>query len=620
MRWIVAAIVLLAEVGVASAVYAQSNHKQVLVLYSTRRDAQFSLVGEGELPRMLDAGLGRDLDYYAEFIDVSRFPEPAYRQAFRDFLRLKYSDVRFDLVIALQDVAVEFAYDRNSLFVDTPVVFLTNKPRMQRRTNSTGVIHERNFVPTVALLRQLQPDVREVFIVTGAARSDEEYENEIRLQLQSSRLELTFTYLSGLPTKELEDRLSRLPPHSAVYYLLVTEDGDGNRYHPLEYADRVAAAANAPTYCWVDSAIDHGVVGGSLYKQRDAIERVGQMALRVLHGESADSVPVAVLDSNENHIDWRQLRRWRLDEARVPAGTQIRFRDPTIWDRYRNYILGAFTVFFTQTVLIAGLLIQRKRRQRAEAELLANQSELRRSYERNRDLGARLLKAQETERSRIAGELHDDICQRMLVLTVELELLDRVNRNEGPAADALTIAQEISKSLHDLSHRLHPTRLRMIGLAAALDRLCLDLSRAGLTIAYNHHDVPSTLPSDVMLCLFRVVQEAVQNAIKHSKASDLSVQLRNEPDGLSVIVIDNGSGFDIDAAWDKGVGLSSMIERLEAIGGSLQIRSSPGGGTRVSATIPAAVVYGRDGSAGPTFSSEDGKTPVTSGSSYGIGT
>jgi len=620
MRWIVAAIVLLAEVGVASAVYAQSNHKQVLVLYSTRRDAQFSLVGEGELPRMLDAGLGRDLDYYAEFIDVSRFPEPAYRQAFRDFLRLKYSDVRFDLVIALQDVAVEFAYDRNSLFVDTPVVFLTNKPRMQRRTNSTGVIHERNFVPTVALLRQLQPDVREVFIVTGAARSDEEYENEIRLQLQSSRLELTFTYLSGLPTKELEDRLSRLPPHSAVYYLLVTEDGDGNRYHPLEYADRVAAAANAPTYCWVDSAIDHGVVGGSLYKQRDAIERVGQMALRVLHGESADSVPVAVLDSNENHIDWRQLRRWRLDEARVPAGTQIRFRDPTIWDRYRNYILGAFTVFFTQTVLIAGLLIQRKRRQRAEAELLANQSELRRSYERNRDLGARLLKAQETERSRIAGELHDDICQRMLVLTVELELLDRVNRNEGPAADALTIAQEISKSLHDLSHRLHPTRLRMIGLAAALDRLCLDLSRAGLTIAYNHHDVPSTLPSDVMLCLFRVVQEAVQNAIKHSKASDLSVQLRNEPDGLSVIVIDNGSGFDIDAAWDKGVGLSSMIERLEAIGGSLQIRSSPGGGTRVSATIPAAVVYGRDESAGPTFSPEDGRTPVTSGSSYGIGT
>jgi signal transduction histidine kinase len=620
MRWIVAAIVLLAEVGVASAVYAQSNHKQVLVLYSTRRDAQFSLVGEGELPRMLDAGLGRDLDYYAEFIDVSRFPEPAYRQAFRDFLRLKYSDVRFDLVIALQDVAVEFAYDRNSLFVDTPVVFLTNKPRMQRRANSTGVIHERNFVPTVALLRQLQPDVREVFIVTGAARSDEEYENEIRLQLQSSRLELTFTYLSGLPTKELEDRLSRLPPHSAVYYLLVTEDGDGNRYHPLEYADRVAAAANAPTYCWVDSAIDHGVVGGSLYKQSDAIERVGRMALRVLHGESADSIPVAVLDSNENQIDWRQLRRWRLDVARVPAGTQIRFRDPTIWDRYRNYILGAFTVFFTQTVLIAGLLIQRKRRQRAEAELLANQSELRRSYERNRDLGARLLKAQETERSRIAGELHDDICQRMLVLTVELELLDRVNRNEGPAADALTIAQEISKSLHDLSHRLHPTRLRMIGLAAALERLCLDLSRAGLTIAYNHHDVPSTLPSDVMLCLFRVVQEAVQNAIKHSKASDLSVQLRNEPDGLSVIVIDNGSGFDIDAAWDKGVGLSSMIERLEAIGGSLQIRSSPGGGTRVSATIPAAVVYGRDESAGPTFPPEDGKTPVTSESSYGFGT
>jgi signal transduction histidine kinase len=336
--------------------------------------------------------------------------------------------------------------------------------------------------------------------------------------------------------------------------------------------------------------MNHGIVGGSLYNQSDAIKRVGELALRVLHGELADSIPVSALNVNQLQVDWRQLRRWGINEARVPLETQIQFRNPTTWDRYKAYILGSIVLFITQTTLIAGLLIQRRRRRRAEEELRANQDELRQSYERNRALGARLLKAQETERSRIAGELHDDICQRMLVLTVELELLGRT-RSEGPATEALTVARDISKSLHDLSHRLHPTRLRMIGLAPALEQLCFDLSRAGVDIVYRHDHLPPTLPSDVMLCVFRVVQEALQNAVKYSHAKNVSVHVQNGPDALAVTIVDNGAGFDVNAAWGKGVGLISMVERLDAMGGSLHVDSSPGGGTRVTATIPASVVH-----------------------------
>ncbi len=617
------ATMLFAELMLASTAQAQAQteHKRVLVLYSTRRDAQFSIVGENELPRALDIGLARNLDYYSEFIDLASFPQPAYRQSFREFLRVKYQDVRFDLVIAMLDAATAFVSSPSDpLFRDVPVVFLTNDPTPGRRSNSTGLIHRRNFAATLNLVRQLQPDVRDVFVVTGSAIRDEEFENEIRQQLQASHSELTITYLAGLATEDLERRLSTLPPHSAVYHGFVTEDGAGNRFHPLAHLDRIVAAANAPTYSWLDSAMDHGIVGGSLYRQNAAIRRVGQVALRVLRGESADSIPVTTLDLNENQVDWRQLRRWGINEARVPPGTRLTFRNPSIWDRYSNYILGALTILVTQTVLIAGLLIQRKRRQRAEEELRANQGELRRSYERNRDLAARLLKAQETERSRIAGELHDDICQRMLLLTVELELLGRTNRNEGPAAEALTVARDIARSLHELSHQLHPTRLRMIGLAPALDHLCLELSRAGIAIEYTHENVPSALPPDVMLCLFRVVQEALQNAIKYSKATHLSVQVRNGSDGLSLTVIDNGVGFNVDGAWGEGVGLVSMVERLDAIGGALDIRSSPGIGPRVLATIPAAVVQRTSASAVPQFSPEDHERLMANESSYGAGT
>jgi signal transduction histidine kinase len=389
-----------------------------------------------------------------------------------------------------------------------------------------------------------------------------------------------------------------MPERSAAYYVIVSSDPAGARPHPLNYIDRIAAAANAPTYSWVDSTIDHGVVGGSLYGQSAAIERVGQLALRVLGGEPADSIPAVPIDLNSYEVDWRQLRRWRIDEGRVPAGTLIRFRDPSPWDQYRRYILATVTLFAMQTALVAGLLIQRTRRRRAEGTLRESQNALIGSDKRNRDLAARLLRAQETERSRIARELHDDICQRMLILTIELESVARTNNGEGAAA-ALTVAREISNSLRALSHQLHPARLRVIGLVGALESLCAELSHAGVAIAYTHDNVPSSLPSDVMLCLFRVVQEALQNALKYSRATQLAVDLSATSDGLTVTIFDNGVGFDVDAAWGTGIGLRSMFERLQAAGGSLNLTSRPGAGTRLVAILPRHVLQS-DPNAEPT--------------------
>jgi signal transduction histidine kinase len=566
-------------------------HKCVLVLYSLRPDAQFSIIGERELPRTLQAEFGSHVDYYSEFIDVSRFPDAEYRDALHQFFSRKYRNIRFDLIIAIQDIAVQFLNDaHDSLFRDTPVVYTVNSDAPVRRSNATGFVNGRDFAGTVRLIHQLQPDVTDVFVVSGASLGDQEYESAFRRQVQSYDGPLKFTYLSGLPTSELTAHLSKLPPHSVVYYVLVDEDGGGQRFHPLDYLDIVVAAANAPTYSWTDSTLTRGVVGGSMYRQSGVYDAVGRLAVRLLRGERVDSIPVSVLDLNENQVNWRQLRRWHIDEARVPAHTIVNAREPSIWERYRGYVVGAFVVLCVQSVLIAGLLIQRRRRRLAEEQLRSSQSELLKIYARNRDLGARLLQAQESERSRIAGELHDDICQRMLLLTMELESLRRTDERVGPAAEALTVAQGISKSLHELSHRLHPTRLRLIGLVGALDRLSHELSRAGVAITFTHENVPPLVPSDVMLCLFRTVQEALQNAIKYSSARELSVHLIGGPEGLTLSVIDDGIGFDVEAAWGKGLGLASMSERLETIGGSLEIQSMRGEGTEVTASVPLHVL------------------------------
>ena len=343
--------------------------------------------------------------------------------------------------------------------------------------------------------------------------------------------------------------------------------------------------------------MDHGIVGGSLLDRQAMMEAVAKLAIRVLQGEQADSIPMSSPDLHVSQVDWRQLRRWGISEARVPAGTLVRFRELSAWDRYKAYILSAVALLLAQTALITALLVQRSRRRHAEERVRGSQAELRTSYERIRDLGARLLNAQETERSRIARELHDDIGQQMTLLMITLELLRGAHEEETEqklTGEALTRAHAIARSVHDLSYRLHPAKLRLLGLVAALHALQRELSESEIPITFEHDNVPSTLPPDLTLCLFRVVQEALQNALKYSKAYRISVRLNGRPEGLSLTIVDDGVGFDVEAALGQGLGLISMGERLEAIGATLEMHSSPGAGTRLEVTVPLDVVNDRE--------------------------
>jgi len=574
----------------ASAAWAQ-RQKQVLVLYNTRRDAEIVVVGEREIPKVLEHGLPGGVDYYSEFLDQARTSGPDYSAAFRNFLTLKYQDKRFDLVIAVGDGPLGFIADNEGFFGDTPVVFFSSTRTPRRVGNSTGVTAELNLTGTLELARALQPDVQNVFVVSGAHEADQAYEAFARAQFASFEPRLAFTYLVGLPTRELEARLASLPPHSIVYYLVVDRDGANENFHPLDYLDRIAAVANAPVYCWVDSAMDHGIVGGSLKDQVVETRAIGELALRVLGGQRADDIPLSSRDLNVNQVDWRQLQRWGISEARVPAGTLVRFRELSVWQRYRAYILGSIAIVLAQTSLIGGLLVQRRRRRQAEAQLRDSQAALRSSYERISDLGSRLLSAQDTERSRIARELHDDVSQVMALLMLDLSLLTRADKDEAQklSGEALKRARSVATSVHELSHRLHPANLRLLGLVPALESLQDDVSHHAVSIAFTHENVPRKLPAELTLCLFRVAQQALQNAIEHGHAKRVTINLRGDPDRLALTVIDDGVGFDVDGAWGKGLGLISMSERVKAIGGTLAIHSTPGAGTRLNVVMPVGV-------------------------------
>jgi len=321
---IVASIVWLGPVASA---WAAGEQKKVLVLYSVRRDTQLATVGDRKFPDLLESGLAQKPDFYSEYIDGARFPDEDYRDAFYKYLALKYGSTRFDVVIAIHQLALDFvsAY-RQELFADTPIVFLSENRSTRRLPNSAGTIAAQDYSSTLSLALELQPDTTQVFVVIGSSTHDNAMEPDARAQFAPFAPRLAFTYLSDLTTEELERRVADLPAHSIIYYLLFYQDAAGVNVNPLEYLDRLAAIANRPVYSWVDSTMDRGVVGGSLMSIDLQVGVVAALAIRVLRGEPADSIRMSAVDLRVNQVDWRQLKRWGISAARVPAGTRVTFR------------------------------------------------------------------------------------------------------------------------------------------------------------------------------------------------------------------------------------------------------------------------------------------------------
>jgi PAS domain S-box-containing protein len=209
-------------------------------------------------------------------------------------------------------------------------------------------------------------------------------------------------------------------------------------------------------------------------------------------------------------------------------------------------------------------------------------------------MSQKLIQAQEDERSRLARELHDDVNQRIAFLALTLDGL----KQRVPSPDLVKEIVEIRKQVGDLSsdiqalsHRLHSPKLELLGLTKAIASLCKELSeRQGVNIDFRTDKVPEMLPHDVSLCLFRILQEALQNALKHSGATRFRVWLRNRVNGLELVVQDTGRGFDPEQAIrGPGLGLTSMRERLKPFGGSLSIESKPQQGTTIYARVPLSV-------------------------------
>jgi len=238
----------------------------------------------------------------------------------------------------------------------------------------------------------------------------------------------------------------------------------------------------------------------------------------------------------------------------------------------------------TPLMLLAVVIEAHKRTERA----------LRQAFEQNQDLGGRLINAQENERARIARELHDDLSQQLAGVAIVVSGLMRrvVTPGVEPEVEQmLATLQErtaaASTAVRDLSHELHPGVLEHAGLTAALRGHCADVERDHqVTVTLTAGDGLDALDSDVALCLFRVVQEALTNIRRHARARTVRVSVMTTPESAELNIVDDGVGFVAGERTGTGLGLRSIHERVRFLQGDVRVDSRPGEGTKVAVRIP----------------------------------
>ena len=230
---------------------------------------------------------------------------------------------------------------------------------------------------------------------------------------------------------------------------------------------------------------------------------------------------------------------------------------------------------------------------RKQAERVSRESEsaLRESHHQLAALTARLFRMEEGEHRRLARELHDDLNQQLAMMAVEVDSLAThlpVERDEicHRLRDVQTQLNRLSDDLHRMAHQLHPSMLEDLGLVAGLRSYCNDVSRrSGISVSFHQRAIPRELPNELVLCIYRVAQEALRNVVKHSKAKQATVSLHLLKTGIHLSVRDLGAGFQM-VQQKGGLGLLSMEERVRLAGGKLSVTSQPGGGTSVEADVP----------------------------------
>jgi PAS domain S-box-containing protein len=374
---------------------ASAQLKQVRRILIVNVLGPLSSPGVARMDEAIVAGLGKSpyqIELYTEDMEATLFPDESSQKKFREWYIRKYRDRQPDLIIAVGLEPLQFMVGAHEeFFPGVPIVFcgLTEEmlDKLTLDSHFTGVWSVAQPEETLKAALALQPGTKHVVVVGGVGAYDRHLEAIARNSFRKYESELDFTYLTDLGMPALIERLKHLQDHTIVYHTSVMQDADGTRFIDAQQSvPIVAAAANAPVFIVDDVDLGDGTVGGYLLSFAGIGQTAAQMTVRVLNGEKPQDIPV-VKSANAYMFDWRALQHWGLKESNLPPGSVVLNRQPTVWESYKGYIIGGISLILVESLLIFGLVWQRSRAKKAEAELAISYDRLRMAVKAGRLVG-----------------------------------------------------------------------------------------------------------------------------------------------------------------------------------------------------------------------------------------
>jgi signal transduction histidine kinase len=501
--------------------------------------------------------------------------------------------------------AVQFALQhRAELFPDVPIVFVSaTTPREVpegKVARVTGILRGPSQVETLDLALKLHPATRRIQVVAYAP-TFESYQERVKSALAAFSTRVTLTYSNEPSLPEMLAALKTLPADSLILYARYSPATRGRVIFPDEVLPQIAEAAPVPIYSPLDTYIGKGVVGGMMRSEISIATRVGEMTRRILEGAKPEDIPVEAAPMSPI-FDWRQVQRWGINPSLLPVGSVIMFREPRFWDRYGGYIISAVVLLAVQSLLIVGLLYERRARHRAEIESRRNLA-LAADASRRQTMSALTSSIAHELGQPITAMINNAQAGRMMITANRAtpdtmgEILSDIE-NEG--VQAAQIIDRHRTMLRGRQLDAKPIDLHVV-IRDSLALVAHDMRTRQVEVTVNLSSSACIITGDQVL-LQQVLVNLVMNAMDamaETPSARRRVTISTEVRGavVDLSVRDAGTGlpaqmngtrftpFVTTKAHGLGIGLTITQTIVDAHRGTIDARNNPDGGATFTVTL-----------------------------------